>query len=91
MQHVRLQNQTKLIRLPKVSELTGMARSTIYERMKNGAFPRPLKLSVRHVAWREEDVFSWIESLPMSEGVTWDRMDPGPKQCDESQTAHKSK
>lgn len=62
----------KLIRFPDVRFLTGMARSTIYERMKEGSFPRPLKLSVRHVAWRERDILDWIESLPTSQGMTWD-------------------
>lgn len=61
----------KLIRLADVQKLTGMARSTIYERMAQGAFPRPLRLSVRHVAWKEQDILHWIESLPVSNGAVW--------------------
>ena len=45
-----------LIRMPQVITLTGMARSTIYARMKEGDFPRPLKLSIRHVAWHKQDI-----------------------------------
>lgn len=72
MQQSQIQNPVKLIRLPEVKSLTGMARSTIYERMKEGSFPRPLKLSIRHVAWRERDILDWIEALPVTGGVTSD-------------------
>lgn len=63
----------RLIRLPDVQKLTGMARSTIYERMTQGAFPRPLKLSPRHVAWKEGEILDWIDSLPTSSGASWCR------------------
>lgn len=63
--------KVKLIRLPDVQLLTGMARSTIYERMAQGTFPRPLKLSIRHVAWKEQNIVNWIESLPCSFGAAW--------------------
>lgn len=64
------QNHIKLIRLTDVETMTGMARSTIYRRMKHGLFPRPLKVSIRHVAWREQDILDWLASLPTSQGLT---------------------
>ena len=50
----------KLIRLKKVSELTGLARSTIYKYIAEGAFPKSMKLGPRLVAWVEEEVQAWI-------------------------------
>ena len=52
----------KLIRRPEVEALTGLSRSTIYEWMKRGDFPQPVKLGVRLVAWRQSDLLAWLES-----------------------------
>ena len=41
------------LRLPAVIEATGLSRSTIYDKMKGGTFPRPVNLSARAVAWPE--------------------------------------
>jgi prophage regulatory protein len=71
------QSQSRLIRLSEVTKLTGIARSTIYKWMAGGTFPRPLKLSVRHVAWREHDILEWIADLSMSQGPNWPDNKPG--------------
>lgn len=52
----------KLIRRPEVEALTGLSRSTIYDWMKRGEFPQPVKLGARLVAWRESDVTAWLEA-----------------------------
>jgi prophage regulatory protein len=52
----------KLIRRPEVESRTGLSRSTIYDWMKRGDFPLPVKLGTRLVAWRESDVTAWMES-----------------------------
>jgi prophage regulatory protein len=54
-----------------VMNMTGMARSTIYAKIKEGQFPRPFKISHRHVAWDKKDVVAWIETLPVARGTTW--------------------
>ena len=51
-----------LLRRPDVETRTGLSRSTIYQWMKDGAFPQPVKLGARLVAWRESDVTAWLES-----------------------------
>lgn len=51
-----------LIRRPEVEARTGLSRSTLYEWMKRGEFPQPVKLGARIVAWRESDVTEWLES-----------------------------
>lgn len=45
-----------LLRLPAVMGATGLARPTIYLRMKDGLFPRPVKLSERAIAWPESEI-----------------------------------
>lgn len=52
----------KLLRRPEVEALTGLSRSTLYDWMKRGAFPQPVKLGTRLVAWRESDIAAWLES-----------------------------
>lgn len=52
----------RLLRRPEVENRTGLSRSTIYELVKEGRFPRPVKLGKRAVAWRESDIAAWIEA-----------------------------
>lgn len=52
----------KLLRRQEVESRTGLSRSTIYEWMNRGEFPRPIALGSRLVAWRESDVAAWIEA-----------------------------
>ena len=52
----------KLIRRPEVEARTGLSRSTLYEWMKRGDFPQPVKLGARIVAWREADVAAWLDT-----------------------------
>lgn len=52
----------KLLRRPEVESLTGLSRSTLYEWMKRGEFPQPVKLGTRLVAWRKSDIGEWLES-----------------------------
>jgi len=50
----------KHLRLPAVIDATGLSRSTIYDMMKAGTFPRPVNLSSRAVAWPESMVAAWL-------------------------------
>jgi prophage regulatory protein len=49
-----------LLRLADVRNLVGVSRSTIYKRVSEGSFPRPVRISERSVRWRLEDVEEWI-------------------------------
>lgn len=51
-----------LLRISAVSALTGLGSSAIYQGMKNGTFPRRVRISARCVAWKQSDVRAWIES-----------------------------
>ena len=52
-----------ILKLPEVTRITGIGRSNLYEMVKEGRFPKPVKLSVRSVGWRQSDVNAWLSSL----------------------------
>jgi prophage regulatory protein len=39
------------------------SKSQLYRRMKEGSFPRAVKLGGSRIAWRRDDVIEWIDSL----------------------------
>jgi prophage regulatory protein len=41
--------------------------SSIYDDMKSGKFPKPLKIGKRSVAWKYSDIELWINSLESSQ------------------------
>jgi len=49
-------------RLPTVIQATGLGRSTRYRLVARGAFPAPVQLGPRAVAWRWSDLDRWSES-----------------------------
>jgi prophage regulatory protein len=50
-----------LLRLPAVRAATGLGRTTIYMRVKDGSFPAPTRLGAKSVAWQQSAVAKWIE------------------------------
>jgi prophage regulatory protein len=46
----------RIIRFPEVRTLSGLSRSTIYLRIREGLFPRPILIGVRMVGWRESEI-----------------------------------
>lgn len=54
--------EIRFIRLPEVLALSGKSRSSIYEAIKKGEFPAPVKLSTRSSAWIGSEIAAWAES-----------------------------
>lgn len=57
---------TKILRLEKVMEITGISKSTIYRRIRKAEFPKSVRLGgegTRAVGWRDEDVEDWLSGL----------------------------
>ncbi|MEW8288265.1 MAG: AlpA family phage regulatory protein [Candidatus Thiodiazotropha endolucinida] len=50
----------RILRLPQVTDRIGCSKTFIYDAMKNGDFPRQIKLSPQVVGWLESDVDKWI-------------------------------
>ena len=56
----KTRGQVRFLRLPEVLARTGLSRSTIYVRLDQGRFPRPVSLGGRAVGWIEAEVDEWI-------------------------------
>lgn len=49
----------KVLRRTEVERLTGLKRSTIYAAIQRGAFPAPIPIGAKSVAWLEHEVSAW--------------------------------
>jgi prophage regulatory protein len=49
-----------ILRLPAVKAATGLSRSSVYLRITQGAFPRPVSLGGRAVGWPEHEVAALV-------------------------------
>ena len=54
----------RILRLPKVLEITGLSRTTVWRQIQAGTFPRPLKLGPRAVGWPASDIDEWLRNRP---------------------------
>ncbi len=59
----------KHLRRFAVEEITGLSRSTIYEMMGRGEFPRPIRVGRRAVAWPESTVLAWLAKRPTAQRI----------------------
>lgn len=61
MMKIQTHSEPKILRRPQVQQRTGLSRSTLYQYIKDGMFPRSISLGPRSVGWLESDVSDWIE------------------------------
>lgn len=55
----------RFLRRTEVEQIVGLGRSSIYERMRRGEFPRPVRLSgSRAVRWQQSEVKAWMNAQP---------------------------
>ncbi|MDC0964398.1 AlpA family transcriptional regulator [Candidatus Pseudothioglobus singularis] len=52
----------QVIKLKTVIELTSLSSATIYRLVKNGEFPKQLKLAERSSGWLLAEINDWLES-----------------------------
>lgn len=52
------------LRRPAVEAATGLSRSSIYDMMDKGEFPRPIRIGKRAVAWSENAISEWLSNRP---------------------------
>ncbi|WP_047236683.1 helix-turn-helix transcriptional regulator [Chromobacterium subtsugae] len=50
----------RYLRIDEVVNRTGLSLPTIYRRIRQGDFPRQVKLGARASAWLESEVDAWI-------------------------------
>ncbi len=51
-----------ILRLPTVKVRTGLSRSSIYQRIAEGSFPKQVSLGARAIGWLESEVDAWLAS-----------------------------
>lgn len=51
-----------ILRRKQVEARTGLSRSTIYDLMRDGHFPKPVSLGSQAVGWVESEVGAWVEA-----------------------------
>jgi len=56
-----MSNTEKIIRLKTVLARTGLSRSTMYRKIKEGTFPCQVRISVHGAGWRESAINCWID------------------------------
>ena len=52
----------EFLRWPRVRQLTGLSRSTVWRLEKNGQFPARRKLSANSVGWSLIELQAWMQS-----------------------------
>lgn len=52
----------KFMRRKELEKTIGLSRSYIYDQMDKGLFPKQVKIGLRAVAWKEEDILNWMNS-----------------------------
>jgi prophage regulatory protein len=56
------ENNVTFWRWPKVKQVVGMGRTTVFLLYKDGKFPKPFKISKGSIAWRSDEVMAWMEA-----------------------------
>jgi prophage regulatory protein len=50
-----------LISRRRVTEITGLERSALYERIKRGTFPKPVRVGSAAERWQLAEIVEWVE------------------------------
>lgn len=56
----QIQSALTILRRKQVEARTGLSRSTIYNRIKQGTFPAPISLGIKSVGWVEAEIDSFL-------------------------------
>jgi prophage regulatory protein len=50
-----------ILRRRQVERRCGLSRSAIYQKVADGTFPKPIRLSTHSMGWLAHEVDAWIE------------------------------
>lgn len=56
-----MNDNLQLLRRTEVEQLTGLSRTAIYDRMREGRFPQSIALSPKTIRWVRGEVTKWIK------------------------------
>ena len=60
--------ENELLTREEVLSLCRIRKSALYDYMRRGNFPLPVKMSKRCVRWWKHEVMAWLEALPRATG-----------------------
>ena len=58
-----MQQEDRILRLDELTRTVGLSKTTIYDRIRQDQFPRPVRLGApdtQAVGWRHSDVVKWL-------------------------------
>ena len=58
---------SRLLRRVEVENRCGLATSTIYRKMSEGTFPKPVKVGPKAVRWWESEIDQWLADCPRAD------------------------
>ncbi|EXF95592.1 DNA-binding protein [Pseudomonas fluorescens HK44] len=53
----------RFLRLDEVLHTTGLGRNTVYRRIREGTFPKQIRIGPNSVAWRQSAIAKWMFDL----------------------------
>ena len=57
----QIQTALTILRRKQVEARTGLSRSTIYARLREGGdFPKPIQLGAQSVGWLDSEIDAWL-------------------------------
>ena len=56
-----MKGSIKFLRLPEVIQKVGLKKTYIYQMIREGTFPKQIKVAPRAVVWNEYDIDQWQE------------------------------
>lgn len=74
----QIPKRTTILRQKQVQARTGLSRSTIYLRISEGGFPKPISLGLgaRAVGWVDAEIEAWLsQQIEQSRKATDDKGD----------------
>jgi prophage regulatory protein len=59
----------QILRRKQVEEVSGLSRSSLYEAIAKGSFPKPIKIGERSVGWLADEISAWQQRRAALRGV----------------------
>ena len=60
----------QILRRRQVEDLCGLSRSSLYEQIAKGNFPKPIPISTKSVGWLADEVRAWQERRAALRGTS---------------------
>ena len=57
-------NALHILRIEATASKSGLSVPTIRRKLREGTFPKPIKLGKRAVGWRSDVIDEWLKSRP---------------------------